>query len=229
MKRHNIKSQQRVRDYGEVFTPLTIVKEMLRQPEIAAKVNDLTATFLEPSAGEGVFLLEILRRRMSVALKCSKTAGEFGENALIALSGLYGVELMGDNEEQLVMNMILLFTKEYREGLCQWSADLDEHVVESAKTIIGANMVQGNTLTEKDSNNRPIVLSEWKLIPDSGHGSDRRVQRTETFFENGLSKGERENGMHTAMFSDNPATDRHLIHTYAPCRWVDIYKKMLVD
>ena len=55
-----IKSDDRVKDIGEVFTPQRIVDLMLDQPEITARVNDLKTTFLEPSAGEGVFLVEIL-------------------------------------------------------------------------------------------------------------------------------------------------------------------------
>lgn len=57
-----IKSPDRVKDVGEVFTPKRTVEFMLDQPEITAKINDLPATFLEPSAGEGAFLVEILRR-----------------------------------------------------------------------------------------------------------------------------------------------------------------------
>ena len=45
-----IKSADRVKDVGEVFTPKKIVNLMLDQPEITAKINDLHATFLEPSA-----------------------------------------------------------------------------------------------------------------------------------------------------------------------------------
>ena len=58
-----IKSADRVKNIGEVFTPQKTVDFMLDQPEIKAKVNSLTATFLEPSAGEGAFLVEILKRK----------------------------------------------------------------------------------------------------------------------------------------------------------------------
>ena len=50
-----IKSADRVKNIGEVFTPKKTVDFMLDQPEIKTKVNSLTATFLEPSAGEGAF------------------------------------------------------------------------------------------------------------------------------------------------------------------------------
>ena len=42
-----IKSPDRVKDVGEVFTPKRIVALMLDQPEITAKINDLSATFLD--------------------------------------------------------------------------------------------------------------------------------------------------------------------------------------
>lgn len=62
-----IKSADRVKNIGEVFTPKKTVDFMLDQPEVKAKVNSLTATFLEPSAGEGAFLVEILRRKLAYA------------------------------------------------------------------------------------------------------------------------------------------------------------------
>ena len=62
-----IKSADRVKNIGEVFTPQKTVDFMLDQPEIKAKVNSLTATFLEPSAGEGAFLVEILKRKLLYA------------------------------------------------------------------------------------------------------------------------------------------------------------------
>ena len=90
-KERLIKSSDRVKSLGEVFTPKNIVKQMLDQPEVMEKVNDLTATILEPSAGEGAFLVEVLRRKMKVALSQSKSADEFDDKSLVALSTLYGI------------------------------------------------------------------------------------------------------------------------------------------
>lgn len=41
-----IKSASRVKLHGEVFTPKLTVDLMLDQPEITAKINNLSATFL---------------------------------------------------------------------------------------------------------------------------------------------------------------------------------------
>ena len=60
-----IKSSDRVKNIGEVFTPLKTVNLMLDQPEIKAKIEELTATFLEPAAGEGAFLVTLLNLSFS--------------------------------------------------------------------------------------------------------------------------------------------------------------------
>ena len=59
-----IKSKRRVRDYAEVFTNEREVKAMCDLiPE--DMYSDLTKTFLEPACGEGVFLIEILKRKLA--------------------------------------------------------------------------------------------------------------------------------------------------------------------
>ncbi|MBP2058393.1 type I restriction-modification system DNA methylase subunit [Lactobacillus colini] len=79
-----IKSADRVKNIGEVFTPKKTVDLMLDQPEIKEKVNILDATFLEPSAGEGVFLVEILKHKLSVAVRQSKTTKEMQNKHCLA-------------------------------------------------------------------------------------------------------------------------------------------------
>ena len=231
MKAKNlIKSSQRVKEVGEVFTPIQIVRKMLNQPEVKAKVNDLSATFLEPSAGEGIFLVEILRRKMRVARKRSATVEEFADNCLIALSSLYGIELMGDNEERLVMNMIVAFSDCFREKAKELPGEVDgPRLIKSAETIISANMVQGNALTSRDSNDRPIVFSAWRLLPQKGDGqayTRRRVQRVESFLNSDIKVPVAEN---RPLFSGDSGIDDQYIHRYAPCRLIDVYKQEPLD
>lgn len=173
-----IKDTKRVRDYGEVFTPKWVVEKMLDQPEVDAKVRSLTATFLEPSAGEGAFLTEVLARKMKYTLEKSKNAREFGNNALMALSSLYGIELLEDNVEMLVINMHDTFSKIYRTFINNvYGSVPDERVFYSAKTIICANMAQGDALKKTDAAGNPIIFSEWKPVGKT------KVQRTEYTFE----------------------------------------------
>src|SRR5699024_10818753 len=68
-KENIIKSKKRVQQHGEVLTPKSIVKKMLDTPEIKEATMDLETTFLEPGAGEGAFLMEILHRKLKMVLK----------------------------------------------------------------------------------------------------------------------------------------------------------------
>lgn len=186
-----IKSNQRVKEHGEVFTPDEIVDLMIQQPEIKDEVNSLTATFLEPAAGEGAFLVSLLNQKMKVAKKISDLQIDYDENVLLALMSLYGVELLEDNLELLVMNMIIAFKSEYERTVAsKFSGKSTGAVIKSAKTIIMANMVQGNTLTKLNDKGEPLIFSEWKLIHPSRKNARRKIQRSEYTLEAILTGGE---------------------------------------
>ncbi len=220
-----IKSADRVKDIGEVFTPKKTVDYMLNQPEIKEKVNSLTATFLEPSAGEGAFLVELLRRKLSFATKQSRDTKEMQNNFLLALSTLYGIEIMEDNVEMLVMNMANTFRDVYFKTFKP--EDQSQKVLKSANIIISANMAQGNTLTRRTATGNPIVFSEWKPIGRS------KVQRTEYTFDS-IVEGSGPTGTvqeHTEQLDLFANFDAELEEpeskNYIPVKWEDIYKQLI--
>ncbi|MCC4388583.1 N-6 DNA methylase [Limosilactobacillus reuteri] len=225
-----IKSADRVKSNGEVFTPNRIVKLMLAQPEIQAKIHDLSATFLEPSAGEGAFLVELLKQKMAVALSKSASAVTYNRNCLIALSSLYGIEYLEDNVEMLVMNMITTFNQSYVQDIANFDKKPNQRVLESAKVIIRANMKQGDTLKHTTSDGSPIIFSEW-----SSRG--RMVQRTEYTFESILAQSGPTGTVQNAseqldLFAgtdefDDTSKSKPTKPRYAICNWVDIYKQEL--
>ena len=235
MKENIIKSSTRVKDLGEVFTPKKTVNLMLNQPEIKEKIQDLTATFLEPSAGEGAFLFEILKRKMHVAEKQSQTEKEYEENCLIALSTLYGIEIMEDNVEMLVMNMIMTFTEIYSGAvISKFSAkNPNTHVLKSAQIIIKANIAQGDTLKGTAADGKPIIFSEWKLIK----GRTKKVERLEYTFQSILDGGgsisaQKHGFKEIDLFSDyseNKQNEQEETSEkkYAIVKWTDIYKEEL--
>lgn len=51
MAENLIKSKQRVQKHGEVFTPSWMVQKMLDTPGIKEACETVSATFLEPAAG----------------------------------------------------------------------------------------------------------------------------------------------------------------------------------
>jgi hypothetical protein len=224
-----IKSADRVKDHGEVFTPKWIVDKMIDQPEIAAKVRSLTATFLEPSAGEGAFLTEILDRKIRYAAEKSENAHEFGNYALMVLSTLYGIELLEDNVEMLVMNMKDTFSDVYRELMYDlFQTKPDQKVYDSAKVIIRANMAQGDALKKIDASGRPIIFSEWQPVGKT------RVQRTEYTFESIVNGGgptgtvqEVVEEISLDLFPDEAqeVIDETPARHFTQCKWTDIYKE----
>src|SRR5699024_10436726 len=107
-----IKSKKRVQNHGEVFTPKKIVNQMLDMQGIQEACNQLTTTFLEPACGEGAFLVEVLKRKLSIIEERYNTTLEQYENySLLALSTLYGIEILEDNTQECVMQMYQVYLK----------------------------------------------------------------------------------------------------------------------
>ena len=83
-----IKSKKRVQDYGEVFTAEREVKALCDL--IPAEVwENIESTFLEPSCGNGNFLVEIYARKLA---RCSTDA-----EAVKALASITAIDILPDN------------------------------------------------------------------------------------------------------------------------------------
>lgn len=123
-----IKSKERVREHAEVYTPSWLVKDMCDMvPE--EMWEDISKTFLEPACGNGNFLVEILKRKLD---KCKDTADCF-----VALSSIYGIDILPDNVEESKQRMIEIF------------ADCCGHE-EEARAILDRNIICGDSLKIMD-------------------------------------------------------------------------------
>lgn len=101
------KSKERVAKYGEVFTPQWCVEMMCDQlEEHNPGAFEPWKTFLEPSCGDGVFVLEILRRKFG---NCKKR-GDY----TIALQSVYGFELLADNIATTIKNVTYLCEEHFK-------------------------------------------------------------------------------------------------------------------
>ena len=79
------RSKERVKQTGEVFTPLLLVDEILdKLPK--ESFTDPTKTFLEPACGDGNFLIRLIAYKI-----------HNGSTAEQALSTTYGLDIMEDN------------------------------------------------------------------------------------------------------------------------------------
>ncbi|RKQ29324.1 N-6 DNA methylase [Oceanobacillus halophilus] len=195
MKEEIIKSKLRVQKHGEVFTPKRIVNKMLDIPEIKEASENLTATFLEPAAGEGAFLVAILERKLNmVSEKYNNDLIQYENYSLLALTTLYGIELLEDNAQTCVMNMFQQYYDKYKEQVEQHNGELKEKVLDSAKKIISLNIGNGNFLTRKSIDGSPLVFSEWQPINMRKTTKNIKIQRTEYTLDEIYGSVKKDNG-----------------------------------
>ena len=104
--RPQIKSRERVRDIAEVYTRNQEIDAML---DLVGDVSyNVEARFLEPSAGNGNFLVRILERKLASAFGKSAVPGkrkahrqkDFEFYALMSLASIYAVDIDPVNVEE---------------------------------------------------------------------------------------------------------------------------------
>ncbi|NKS99377.1 hypothetical protein GS498_25330 [Rhodococcus hoagii] len=76
--------------------------------ELETGPNFVDKTFLEPSAGDGNFLVAILRRKLHAIEKRYPTE-EWPQESLFAVASIYGVELLEDNHQDAKAIMLAEF------------------------------------------------------------------------------------------------------------------------
>lgn len=195
MKEEIIKSKLRVQKHGEVFTPKKIVNKMLDIPEVKEACEILTATFLEPAAGEGAFLVAILERKLNmVSEKYNKDLTQYENYSLLALTTLYGIELLEDNAQICTMNMFQQYYDTYKDRAEEHGGQLNKKVLDSAKKIISLNIGNGNFLTRKSVDGSPLVFSDWQPVNIRKTTRNIKIQRTEYTLDEIYENVKKENG-----------------------------------
>ncbi|MBQ6237398.1 MAG: SAM-dependent DNA methyltransferase [Bacteroidales bacterium] len=162
-----IKSRQRVAQHGEVFTNPREVNAMLDL--VRDESFRLDSRFLEPACGDGNFLIEILRRKLSLIENIkSQTKWEF--KSLIAVGSCYGIELLEDNAEACRDRL-------YREvvGQMRRIGDLGDYE-KSLRYMLQKNIVCGDALTYRTADGKPITFCEWTPIAGSMQFARRDFQ-----------------------------------------------------
>ena len=164
MEKH-IKSKQRVSDFGEVLTPPSIVDAMLDL--VRQETERIDARFLEPACGTGNFLVEVLRRKLRVVQRrYAKSQLDYERYAVLAVSSLYGIDILADNAEECRQRLYQTFNTAYTalfgdkgKAACR----------ETVAYILGRNIIHGDALSLQTvgDNPQPIIFSEWSLVNGS--------------------------------------------------------------
>ena len=165
-----IKSRSRVAERGEVFTAEREVKAMCDL--VKGETERIESRFLEPACGEGAFLKEILKRKLSEVKRIyAKSASDFEKYSLLALSSLYGIDIMKDNASICRENLYKIWFFEYAKCCSRQITEYQQDESQkSAHYILERNILCGNALSlkEVDENQndteKPIIFSEWSLI-----------------------------------------------------------------
>lgn len=160
-----IKSKQRVADHGEVFTPEWIVKAMLDL--VKQETERIDSRFLEPACGTGNFLTEILERKLRVVEKrYRKSQLEYERYAILAVSSIYGIDILEDNVEECRQRLFDIVDRQYSTLFGQKAKP---EFRDAVRYILKRNIIWGDALTLKTVGEKPddIVFSEWSLANGS--------------------------------------------------------------
>ena len=156
-----VKSKQRVADHGEVFTSEREVNAMLDL--VKQETERIDSRFLEPACGNGNFLAEILRRKLTVVdSRYGKNQLEWERYAVLAVSSIYGIDILEDNVVECRERLLGIFNNKYSslyKSMCK------EECRRSIKFILNHNILWGDALSLKTpDSDKPIVFAEWSLI-----------------------------------------------------------------
>lgn len=180
-------SKKRVEDHGEVLTGTREVNAMLDL--VKQETERIDSRFLEPACGTGNFLAEILERKLRVVeSRYGKSQSDYERYSVLAVSSIYGIDLLEDNVEECRRRLFEVFERHY--GML-----FRAECLRTVKFIISRNIIHGDALTLKTvgENPQPIVFSEWSLVNGS------LLKRRDFAFQELLSfAGTRE----TPLFSD---------------------------
>lgn len=158
-------SKQRVRDYGEVLTPDHIVNAMLDL--VKQETERIDARFLEPACGTGNFLIEVLNRKLrAVEKNYRRSQIEFERNLVLAVSSIYGIDLLQDNVVACRQRLLEMANEKYS---ALYKSKAKAGVRRTLRFILERNIIWGDALTLKtvEEPAQPIIFSEWSPVKGS--------------------------------------------------------------
>ncbi len=164
-KTQQVKSRERVQKHGEVFTNEREVNAMLDL--VKHETERIDSRFLEPACGDGNFLAEILRRKLRVCRNLveqrKNTQLEYEKNTVLAVSSIYGIELLPDNAMTCRERLFRIFCDEYH---ALYGDSVKEECMHSIRYLLSKNIIIGNALTyhRVDNPDEWIIISEWSLL-----------------------------------------------------------------
>jgi len=206
-----VKSKKRVADHGEVYTSEREVNAMLDL--VKHETERIDSRFLEPACGNGNFLVEVLRRKLAVVTaRYAKSQIDWEYYAFVAVSSLYGVDILPDNVQECVERLFALANEQYCglypvKNKDPWRAAI--------RYLLTRNILWGDALDYTHPQSKePIVFSEWTFV------TSRRVKRRDYQFKYLVKKSHQ-----FTLFNDRSepaAIDLPVRDDYAPLDYLTL-------
>lgn len=215
-----VKSKQRVADHGEVFTNDREVKAMCDL--VKGETERIDSRFLEPACGEGAFLMEILRRKLAtVKAQYGKSPDDYERYAFLAITSLYGVDILPDNVAICRQNLFEIWDEVYTVNNKSQTSD---QCREAVKFVLQKNILCGDALTLKQADGEAIQFAQWDFVSDnqikrrdyrldellSGHNEQPTLEQA-----NRWEFDKETNAFIPAPIAEHPLTDYREVSRYA--------------
>ena len=139
-----LSKKERIAKYGEIFTPQHIVDQMCDMLEAESPGCFAPETsFLEPTCGEGIFVLEILRRKF----RNCKTRKDY----TVALRSVYAMEIQADNVQKTIDRVTELCSTVFRPTKEELQI-ISDHVIQADSLKVMRMIADMN---EREKRNQP--------------------------------------------------------------------------
>jgi len=161
----HVVSKKRVSDHGEVYTRKREVNAMLDL--VKQETERIESRFLEPACGKGNFLVEVLERKLRIVeSRYKKSQLEYERYAVLAVSSIYGIDILEDNINDCRNRLFYIFDQQYSSIFQKKAKNECRNAV---KYILERNIILGDALSLKTIGNdpQPIIFSEWSLVRGS--------------------------------------------------------------
>lgn len=155
-------SKKRVADHGEVLTGKREVNAMLDL--VKSETERIDSRFLEPACGTGNFLEEILNRKLRIVEeRYGRAQLEYERYAVLAISSVYGIDILQDNVHQCRQRLFDIFGSNYTR---LFKNEAKDKCMKAVRYILKHNIIWGDALTLKTIGDKPqyIVFSEWSPV-----------------------------------------------------------------
>lgn len=142
----------------EVNAMLDLVKQ---------ETERIESRFLEPACGTGNFLTEILERKLCVVKnRYGKSQLDYERYAILAVSSIYGIDILEDNVKQCRYRLYGIFEWNYARLFKDRAKNKCRDAI---RFILECNIIWGDALSLKTvgNNPQPIVFPEWSLVNGS--------------------------------------------------------------